>query len=114
MRLGGLLAMVTFRGVNLRKHILAGPQAYAFAVLCVALAGLVRWAIGLFVGDVVPFATFFPAVLLAALFGGVGPGALAALLGGVIGWWAFLDPPMAWFPLTPGQRVSLIAYLATS
>jgi two-component sensor histidine kinase len=80
----------------------------------VALAGLVRWAIGLFVGDVVPFATFFPAVLLAGLVGGVGPGALAALLGGVIGWWAFLDPPMAWFPLTPGQRISLIAYLVTS
>jgi len=114
MQSGGFWGMNTFRGLNLRKHILTGPQAYAFAIFCVALAGLVRWAIGLFVGDVVPFATFFPAVLLAGLVGGVGPGALAALLGGVIGWWAFLDPPMAWFPLTPGQRISLIAYLVTS
>jgi len=106
--------MVTFRGLNLRKHVLSGPQAYAFALFCAAIAGFARWTIGLFVDDVVPFATFFPAVLLAALIGGIGPGAFAVLLGGVIGWWAFLDPPMAWLPLTRGQQISLIAYLVTS
>ena len=111
---GGLLGMVTFRGLNLRKHILSGPQAYAFALFCVALAGLARWTIGLVVDEVVPFTTFFPAVLLAGLLGGIGPGIFAALLGGVIGWWAFLQPTMAGFPLTLGQRISLIAYLVTS
>ena len=74
--------------------------------LCVGSAGL--WFEG-----IVPFATFFPAVLLAALVGGIGPGIFAAIAGGAIGWWAFLPPPMAFFPLKPGQVISLIAYLIT-
>jgi len=107
--------MVAFHGVNFRKLVPAGSaEAYAFATFCLAIAGLVRWAIGLFVEGVVPFATFFPAALFAALVGGVGPGIFAAILGGIIGWWAFLYPPMTWFPVTPAQRISLIAYLITS
>ena len=62
---------------------------------------------------IVPFATFFPAVLLAALVGGIGPGLFAAIAGGIIGWWAFLPPRMAFFRLKPGQVISLIAYLIT-
>jgi K+-sensing histidine kinase KdpD len=68
---------------------------------------------GLWFEGIVPFATFFPAVLLAALIGGIGPGILAAIAGGLIGWWAFMAPPMAFFPLKPGQIISLIAYLIT-
>ncbi len=98
-----------------RKTIAAGSaEAYAFATLCVVVAALVRWAISLFVADVVPFATFFPAVLLAALVGGIGPGAFAAIVGGIIGWFAFVGQPMTFFPLTPGELVSVIAYLITS
>jgi len=107
--------MVAFKGVNFRKRIPAGSvQAYAFAAFCVAAAALIRWAIGSFFQGVVPFATFFPAALFAALVGGIGPGTLAAVLGGIIGWWAFVDPPMAFFPLTPSLRISLVAYLITS
>jgi len=107
--------MVAFNGVNFRKLVPAGStEAYAFATFCVAIAALARWAVGLFVEDVVPFATFFPAALFAALVGGIGPGIFAAILGGIIGWWAFLGPPMTWFPLTSGQQISLVAYLITS
>jgi len=105
--------MVEFHGV--RKLVPAGSaEAYAFATFCVAVAALVRWTIGLFVEGVVPFATFFPAALFAALVGGIGPGIFAAILGAAIGWWAFIDPPMAWLPLTLAQKISLIAYLTTS
>ena len=98
-----------------RKNIAAGSaEAYAFATLCVAVAALVRWAISLFFADVVPFATFFPAVLFAALVGGIGPGTFAAIVGGIIGWWAFLGQPMTFFPLARGEQVSVIAYLVTS
>jgi hypothetical protein len=48
--------------------------------------------------------------LLAALIGGIGAGILAAMAGGTIGWWAFMAPPMAFFPLKPGQLISLRAY----
>jgi len=51
---------------------------------------------------------------LAALVGGIGPGILAALSGGIIGWWTFLPPTMAFFPLTPGAIVSLAAYFVTT
>lgn len=81
---------------------------------CVVAAALIRWAIGLFVEGVVPFPTFFPAALFAALVGGIGPGTFAAILGGIIGWWAFLDPPMTFFVATIGARISLVAYLITS
>ena len=106
--------MVAFRDVRFWKLISAGSaEAYAFATVCVAVAAAVRWVVGLWFEGIVPFATFFPAVLLAALVGGIGPGILAAIAGGAIGWWAFMPPPMAFFPLKPGQGVSLITYLIT-
>jgi two-component sensor histidine kinase len=107
--------MVAFQGGGFRKDIPAGSvEAYVFAAFCVVAAALARWAVGSFFEGVVPFATFFPAALFAALVGGIGPGTFATLLGGIIGWWAFLGLPMSFFPLTPGEWISLIAYLITS
>jgi two-component sensor histidine kinase len=68
---------------------------------------------GLWFEGIVPFTLFFPAVLLAALVGGIGPGILATIAGGMIGWWAFLPPAMTFFPLKLGLAISLIAYLVT-
>ena len=100
----GGLGMFAFHGDNFRKRIPAGSAgAYAFATFCVATAGIIRWTIGIFVEGVVPFAAFFP-----------GPGIFAAVMGGVIGWWAFLDPPKTFLPLTVAQQISLIFYLLTS
>jgi hypothetical protein len=94
----GLWGMVAFRDVSFRKLIPAGSaEAYAFATLCIAVAAVVRWIVGLWFEGIVPFATFFPAVLLAALIGGIGPGLFAAIAGGTIGWWAFMAPPMVFF-----------------
>jgi K+-sensing histidine kinase KdpD len=91
-----------FHSVNFREFVPAGSaEAYAFAIVCVAVAAVVRWVVGFWFEGIVPFATFFPAVLLAALVGGIGPGILAAIAGGLIGWWAFLPPPMVFFPLKP-------------
>src|SRR5262245_51749899 len=106
--------MGAFDGLIFRKLVPAGSaEAYAFATLCVAVAAGVRWTAGLWCEGIVPFATFFPAVLLAALVGGIGPGIVAAIAGGTIGWWAFMTPPMTFFPLKPGQIISLIGYLIT-
>ncbi|ACA21139.1 signal transduction histidine kinase [Methylobacterium sp. 4-46] len=69
-----------------------GPRAYLFALLCVALAVLVRFALGLWAGPVVPFATLFPAILLAAMLGGPKPGALALASATLTGWYLFLPP----------------------
>jgi two-component sensor histidine kinase len=66
--------------------------AYAIAILCVAVASLLHWAFGLIRPDNQHFTTFYPAVLFAALFGGTGAGVFAALLSGIIAWWAFMTP----------------------
>jgi two-component sensor histidine kinase len=107
--------MVASNWLAFQKLVPPGSaKAYAFATFCIAVAAVVRWVFGLWFEGIVPFATFFPAVMFAALVGGIGPGILAALLGGIIGWWAFLPPLMAFFPLAPGAIVSLLAYLTTS
>jgi two-component sensor histidine kinase len=41
--------------------------------------------------------------------GGIGPGAFAAVLGGVIGAWAFMP-----LPLTPGKQIGLLTYVMAS
>jgi K+-sensing histidine kinase KdpD len=89
-------------------------QAYVFSTFCVALAALLHWGIGLISEDTQVFTTFYPAVLFAALVGGVGAGIYAAILGGVITWWAFMPPHFVFFPLTSGQAISLLIYLFAS
>jgi two-component sensor histidine kinase len=63
---------------------------------------------------VVAFATYFPAALVAALVGGAWSGALAVVLGGLVGWWAFTPPSYTFRLIEPAQAVSLGAYVASS
>lgn len=98
--------------MSVQEHVPPGSvEAYAFATVCIVLAGVLRWALGLLSPDVLPFPTFYPAVLFAALVGGRGPGVFAAVLGGVVGWWAFMPTQSALGPLSPGQQISLLSYL---
>ena len=54
--------------------------AYSVAVLAPAVTLLVRWPLDAVLGDRVMYMAFFPAVLLAAYFGGFWPGLLATAL----------------------------------
>jgi two-component sensor histidine kinase len=56
------------------------------------------------------FTGFYPAVLFAAYFGGLRVGIFAAILGGLIGWWAFLPPHYWFFPLSLTDELELLAY----
>jgi two-component sensor histidine kinase len=85
-------------------------KAYAFATCCVVFASLIRFALEYFSDHVLPFATYYPAVLFASLVGGVEAGTFAAIIGGIFGWWAFL-PPQFSFSLRPGDEVNLLVYL---
>jgi hypothetical protein len=63
----------TTRGILgiLKWRISPGSSgAYAFATLCVAVASLLRWGLGLITEDHQHFTTYYPAVLFAALLGG--------------------------------------------
>jgi PAS domain S-box-containing protein len=55
--------------------------AYGVAVLAPAVCLSARWPLWPVLGESVPHMTFFPAVMIAAYFGGFWPGLLATLLG---------------------------------
>jgi two-component sensor histidine kinase len=77
---------------RLRQHPLLG---YATAIVSVGLACLLQWAFESAYGGA-PFLTIYPAVILTALVGGLGAGALSAILAGV-SQWAFFIPTLHWF-----------------
>ena len=100
--------------MNWRQISPGSPEAYLFATLCVVIASLLRWGLGLLSDQVLTFPTFYPAVLFAALIGGAGAGVFAAVLGGLIGWWAFMPPHYALFPMTFGQQIGLLMFFSAS
>ncbi len=57
--------------------------AFAFAVGCIAVATCVRYALGWLHPDVVPYAAYFPAVMIVALLAGA-PAAIVATLLSII------------------------------
>jgi two-component sensor histidine kinase len=81
--------------------------AYVFALACVSAAVLVRVLFGLMGGNVLLFATYYPAILLAALTGGVGAGLFATLLSLAIVLWAFTTPVAT-------QAVNIVLFLLSS
>ena len=76
--------------------------AIAIGATCVFVAFVVRLLLGQF-GQTLSFATFYPAAMVAALVGGTATGLLSILLSIVVVWWAFIDTPFAFGPLTKGM-----------
>jgi PAS domain S-box-containing protein len=66
--------------------------AYAVAVLSVAASLLVRWMLRAWFDESVPYLQFFPAILFAAWYGGLGPGMLATALSALSAMYIFLPP----------------------
>jgi two-component sensor histidine kinase len=80
--------------------------AFAFAILCVAAATLLRLAVDLIAPNAAAYATYYPAILIAALVGGAAAGVFALVLSGLVAWWAFLPPRFEWSVLTSEQIVN--------
>ena len=68
--------------------------AYGFALLAVAPATLLRILLSAQLPESVPFTTFYTAVLVAAIVGGVGPGVFALALSTLAAWFFFI--PQTW------------------
>src|SRR5271157_5152753 len=64
---------------------------YISAAILVAVAAVLRW-LGESLGPLPLFVTFYPAVLLAAILGGSGPGILATVLSALIADYFFVRP----------------------
>ena len=54
---------------------------YVQAVVITALAAALKWALDRSFGELPTYITFYPAVVICSMLGGVGPGILATLLG---------------------------------
>ena len=73
-------------------------------LVAVAIAGLLRWLCDPFLGDHLPFVTFFVGVAAAAWLGGLRPALLATGLGFVVAWYFFV-PPRHSFILPSGPHL---------
>jgi two-component sensor histidine kinase len=86
-------------------------EAYGIAVACVLAATLIRLLIDMVAPSSIYFATFVPALLIAALIGGLAAGATATLLGGLIAWWMFFEPRFTWAVAEKNHFIGIALYL---
>ena len=99
---GGRFGRLVQHGLTPRS-----PAALAFALVCVAAATLLRMAIDLIGPDAVPYATYFPAILIATLIGGATAGTLAAFTSALAAWYMFVPPRFSFAHLRSDDVVSL-------
>jgi two-component sensor histidine kinase len=87
--------------------------AVMLAVACVAVAMAVRTVFG-WLGADLPFATYFPAVLVAGMLSGL-RAALLVIIGSVVTvWWAFIHPHFEFGPLDTTQKLNFALFVFTS
>ncbi len=84
--------------------------SYGLTVLLVALAAAIRWGLG-HIGPMSPFLTFYPALMLAALIGGLGPGLAATVLGALAADYFFILPVGSLRITNLGDGVALALFL---
>lgn len=87
-------------GERVRHRVRSGPwapragdlRAYIVAALLFGASLAFRWTFRDWVGDNVPYLQFFPAIMVAAWYGGLGPGILATGLAALAAMYIFLPP----------------------
>jgi two-component sensor histidine kinase len=107
---GNFLAMKWLRRFTDHGSPLGWAGALGFALLCVGLATVARIGFGWLIGPTLPFTTYFPAILVVALFGGALAGILAIGLSVVVVWWAFTPPYYEFAPLTLPQLANIALF----
>lgn len=87
-------------------------RAYGIALLCVAASLLFRFALAPWLGVQVPYLQFFPAILVAGWYGGLGPSAVATALSALSAMYFFL-PPAGLAVAEPADVASLPLFVLT-
>ena len=67
-------------------------RAYGFALLAFLVAALLRAGIDPWLGKSVPYLLFFPAIMVAARYGGFGPGVLVTALSAATAVFRYIEP----------------------
>src|SRR5215471_1833259 len=87
---------------------------YGFAVVAVAIAAVLRFALAPVLGDGVAFILFYPAVFLCAWYGGLWPGLLAAALSSLVAWFVFIPPFFSFALPDPANAAQLTVFILAS
>jgi PAS domain S-box-containing protein len=98
----------------LRPNLTSVAWAYAVAVLACIAAWGVRVLLDPLLGQQVTYAPLLLSVAFAAWYGGLGPAALATLLGAGISWFAYLSPRDRFGALDVDDAVQLGLYCAAA
>ncbi|MFT3880715.1 MAG: PAS domain S-box protein [Gemmatales bacterium] len=84
---------------------------YAVVIATTAVATGIRFLLDPLLGDYIPYATFFVAVVIAAWVGGLWPALLTVVLGLLLSWYFFV-PPRNSFDMPSGPHlVGLVIYV---
>lgn len=89
-------------------------SALLFALICVAIATIVRVALGEISSAITVFASYYAATLVAALVGGMAAGVLAAFSGAVAAFWLFVPPDWKSHSFDQEQLVSFLLFAGSS
>jgi PAS domain S-box-containing protein len=92
------------------KVIRSQLKPYGVAVLIVAIASLLTWLLQPFLAPSV-FILFFPAVMVSALYSGMGPGLLATILSALICKYFFLAPVSSLTIVARNTSMRLVVFL---
>ena len=79
-------------GLSMLSRWTALVVGYVVAIAAVAASLLLRYSLHGSLGQNVPYLQFFPAVILAAWFGGLGPGLVATAISALAAAYFFLPP----------------------
>ena len=87
---------------------------YAFAVVAVAVAAVLRFALTPVLGEGVGFILFYPAVFLCAWYGGLWSGLLSVALSALVAWFVFVPPFFSFAFPDPATAAQLIVFILAS
>ena len=89
------------------------PRRYGMAVAMVLAATLLRLIFLPALGMGVAFVIFYPAIMLSALYGGLGAGALATVLSAAIADYRWIDPPGSLIVSNPVDWLALAIFVGS-
>jgi hypothetical protein len=97
---------------HLAQRIPVQPKAaYLFALACIVLASGIRLGFAMLGGNVLPLVSYYPAILIAALAGGTGPGLFAMLASLAVISAEFPGPLLSFDPPGREDGISLSLYV---
>lgn len=86
-------------------------SGYLIASVGVLIALVLRTRLAPWLGPSSPYLLFYPAIMIAARFGGFGPGAFASLVSGVACAYYFLSPDFSWYLTSTADRIALPIFM---